>query len=230
MKEIRILHILPKMLSLYGEYGNVAILNHVLTENGHRVSIDHWDNGCLNLEPYDFIYLGSGTEDNLQEALRRLEPHKEAILASIDSGKLWLATGNAMSLFGKSGLEILPFNTVTDATSRFMGDVLTDNHNSKPLVGYVNTSCRYENITHPLFELRFGSHLGNDKGNSCGEGILINNFYGTQLIGPVLVKNPHFLMEIASKITGTEISIDAESYLMKAYMVTLHELQKRAKN
>ena len=32
MKEIRILHLFPKRLSLYGEYGNLSILKKVLTD------------------------------------------------------------------------------------------------------------------------------------------------------------------------------------------------------
>ena len=39
MKEIRILHLFPKRLSLYGEYGNVAVLARTLESLGNKVEI-----------------------------------------------------------------------------------------------------------------------------------------------------------------------------------------------
>lgn len=228
MKEIHILHLMPKLLSLYGEYGNVAILTKVLTDHGCGVTVDSWESGTLTLQNYDLVYIGSGTEDNLLEAIRRLAPHAEAIRASIDGDQLWLATGNAMAVFGRSGLDVLPYDTTTDPATRHMGDVLTEDYNGSPMVGYINTSCKYEDIAEPLFRLRFGQQLGNDKGASAGEGIRCHQFYGTQLIGPVLVKNPHFLEALASQITGDSITVGADTYLRKAYNVALQELQKRS--
>lgn len=229
MKEIRILHLMPKLLSLYGEYGNVSILRKVLTDHGYVVSVEEWESGNLDLNGYDLIYIGSGTEDNLKEAVRRLMPYADQIRESVDADRRWLATGNAMAIFSASDLNILPFDCVTDPEKRFMGDVITEAAFGSPMVGYVNTSCRFEGITTPLFSLRFGSHLGNDKGSSNAEGIRYREFLGTQLIGPVLVKNPHFLEEIAGRITGSKISVSDDSNLKKAYAVTLGELEKRAK-
>lgn len=230
MKEIHILHLMPKLLSLYGEYGNVAILNKVLTDKGYSVIVDQWENGALDLTKYDFVYVGSGTEDNLCEATRRLSSHADAVRHSIDQGICWLATGNAMAVFGKSALGVLSYETETVTESRYMGDVLTQDLFGGPLVGYINTGCRYSGIVTPLFRLRFGLYLGNEKNGTDGEGILHNRFYGTQLIGPVLVKNPHFLAALASQITGEMVSVDSESYLCKAYDIALRELQKRASN
>ena len=101
MKEIKILHLFPKLLSLYGEYGNVAVFANELKKAGYAVVVDDWENGELQLSGYDLIYVGSGTEDNLLEAVKRLAPYAEAIKESVQS-TTWLATGNAMTLFGKS--------------------------------------------------------------------------------------------------------------------------------
>lgn len=229
MKEIRILHLMPKLLSLYGEYGNVSILRNVLADHGYHVSVEEWETGNLDLNGYDLIYIGSGTEDNLKEAVRRLTPYADQIRESVDADRRWLATGNAMSIFSSSALNTLPFDCVTDPEKRFMGDVITEDAFGGPLVGYVNTSCKFEGITAPLFSLRFGGHLGNDKGSTNAEGIRYREFLGTQLIGPVLVKNPHFLEELAGRIAGCKITVSNDSYLKKAYAVTLSELEKRAK-
>ena len=134
MKEIKILHLFPRLLSLYGEYGNVAVLEKVLKEEGCAVTVTGWEQGDLDLASFDFIYVGSGTEDNLLEAVKRLNPHAEKIAASIQGGQNWLATGNAMTLFGKTiarrgqesqALGCFGYATELNEQKRFLGDVVT---------------------------------------------------------------------------------------------------------
>ena len=227
MKQLKILHLFPKLLSLYGEYGNVAVLRRALEDHSCAVTVETYENGELILDGYDFIYVGAGTEDNLLEAIRRLMPHKEAIATSIESGKLWLATGNAMTLFGASvdgqaALNCFPYTTAIHKDKRYLGDVLTEDG----FVGFINTSCLYGGITTPLLQLKLNPQLGNDKA-SASDGIRYHNFYGTQLIGPVLVKNPHFLQHICRELTGENITLPSDSYAQKAYDVALSELQKQ---
>ena len=235
MKEIKILHLFPRLLSLYGEYGNVAVLRRTLEDAGFTVTVDSFENGELMLDGYDFIYAGAGTEDNLLEAIRRLMPYKASIAQSINDGRLWLASGNAMTLFGNSvargeavseALGCFDYTTAICDNKRYLGDVLTEEAFGGAFVGFVNTSCVYKGITAPLLTLRLGVNLGNDK-SSGKSGIRVCNFYGTELIGPVLVKNPHFLEHICKELTGQEIEISKESYAAKAYDVALTELTKR---
>ena len=40
MSEIKILHLFSRLLSLYGEYGNIAILEKTLTDKGHSVTVE----------------------------------------------------------------------------------------------------------------------------------------------------------------------------------------------
>ena len=234
MKEIKLVHLLPDLLSLYGEYGNVAILSKVLQDNGYSVSVQKWNDGKLDLSNAGFIYIGSGTEENLMEAAKRLLPYREIIKNSIESGKLWLATGNAPALFGKviygkdmtqEALAVAEFETTIDTTKRHLGDVLTEAYLGTPMLGFINTSCAMTGIE-PLMNIRLNPKLGNDKQNS-GEGFCIHHFFATQLIGPVLTKNPHFLAHIYKMITDTDLTIDPDSNLAKAYAVSLNELTKR---
>ena len=235
MKEIKILHLFPRLLSLYGEYGNIAMLERTLKDAGHTVMIDSYENGELSLNGYDLIYAGAGTEDNLLEAIRRLMPYKDAIAASFAADQLWLATGNAMTLFGAcvtrreattEALGCFGYTTVIYDSKRYLGDVLTSEAFDGAFVGFINTSCVYEGISTPLLELKLGNQLGNDK-HSAADGIQTNNFFGTQLIGPVLVKNPHFLSHICHLITGDSIKLPDDSYAKKAYRVARDELTKR---
>lgn len=230
MKEIKILHLFPKLLSLYGEYGNVAVFANELKKAGYAVAVDGWENGELQLSGYDLIYVGSGTEDNLLEAVKRLAPYAEAIKESVQS-TTWLATGNAMTLFGKSitrgdvtsfALNVFDYTTAIHNGKRYLGDALT----AENMIGFINTSSVYEGIGTPLFNLILNAKLGNDKA-SAADGIHTGKFYATQLIGPVLVKNPPFMEKIAAEITGEVLSLSPDSNICKAYEVSLNELKKR---
>lgn len=233
MKELKILHLFPRLLSLYGEYGNVAVLKATLEENHCTVAVTEWEDGPVDLSAYDFFYVGSGTEDNLLIALNRLLPYAEAVKASVEAGKVWLATGNAMALFGKTlkradetpALGVCAYDTVIEDAKRYLGDVIAADEPTT--LGFINTSCRYTGIETPLMELLLNKDLGNDK-ISPAEGVRENNFFGTQLIGPFLVKNPHYMELVCSLLTGSDIKIDADSYLAKAYAVSCKELRNRA--
>ena len=233
MKELKILHLFPRLLSLYGEYGNVAVLKATLEANDCTVTVTQWEDGPVDMSAYDFFYVGSGTEDNLLIALNRLLPHAEAVKASVEAGKVWLATGNAMALFGKtlkradeqSALGVFSYDTVIEDAKRYLGDVIAADEPTT--LGFINTSCRYTGIETPLMELLLNKELGNDK-ISAAEGIRENNFFGTQLIGPFLVKNPHYMEKICALLTGCDVKIDPESYLAKAYAVSRKELRNRA--
>ncbi len=236
MNEIKILHLFPKLLSLYGEYGNVAVLRSTLEGSGYDVQVDHYEDGPLTLEGYDLVYVGAGTEDNLMEAIRRLLPYAAEIKASMAGDTRWLATGNAMTLFGATvtrygatseALSCFDYTTDIEDDRRYLGDVLTEAAFGSPLVGFINTSSVFTGIASPLLTLKLNKQLGNNKKDNA-DGIHAGNFYGAQLIGPVLAKNPHFLCHICQELTGASIAIDPESNIQKAYQVALNELSARA--
>lgn len=238
MKNIRILHLFPKLLSLYGEYGNVAILKKALCDSGYSVSVEEYEGGgSLELTDIGFVYVGSGTEDNIMEANVRLVEDFNTVKSSVAYGTVWLATGNAMSLFGKKiirkGKEtdssgVFDYVTEIDDKNRYSGDVLSSSENvfSSRLVGYINTSSVYRGIENPLCNLMLGARFGNDK-KSSADGILNEKFYGTQFIGPFMVKNPCVLAKIYEDITGEPLFISDEAYIKKAYDIACSELTKR---
>lgn len=238
MKEIKILHLFPKLLSLYGEYGNVAILTKTLKDNGYSVDVREHENGSDIDFDVDFVYVGSGTEENISEACSRLKKFGESIKASVENNTVWLSTGNSMSLFGRSiktadadakdAVSLFDYITEIDSENRFHGDVLTseDNVFGNKLIGYVNTSSVYFNIKKPLLKFVLGEKLGNDKKN-LSDGIIYRNFYGTQLIGPFLVKNPAVLSRIYRDITGETLILNEDLNIVKAYNTAVSELTKK---
>ncbi len=233
----KILHLFPRLLSLYGEYGNLVVLKNALEKGGFEVSITACEDGIADFGAYDLVYAGAGTEDNLLEAASRLENSAQSIQSAAHAGTLFLATGNAMTLFGKTvifgsrqtaGVSLLPYTTTIREDKRYLGDVLTTDSNvcAARTLGFINTSCVYTGVEKPLLVLELGKTLGNDKASSA-DGALEPFFIGTQLIGPFLAKNPHFLSYVYGKLTGETLTLSPDCSQVRAYDVAAAQLLAR---
>lgn len=190
------------LLNLYGNDGNIKILTQKLAEAGVGAEIRYISAGDkLEFSEYDMIYMGSGTEENQKIAIKALKPYKEEINAAIDSGKLFLMTGNSLDIFGQKldGADVaedVEGLGIFDYYSEYVPRIKkmyrnNDTFLDKPVLGFLNHNYELKNNKDPLF--------GDDD-------VRINNFFGTYLEGPVLIRNPHFLIFILSLLTG---NIDA---------------------
>lgn len=206
---MKILHLFYDLLNLYGEYGNLCVLERGLKEKGIEVTVDKLSIGDeLDFSQYDLIYIGSGTERNQKVSLQYLMPYKKALSEALDSGKIILATGNAFEMFGKTitdcnkkeyeALGLFDFyteesdqRTVTDAKSKckFCEDTL---------IGFINKASEIKGIKNSFCEMLDGAGNTADDKN---EGIHEGNFYGTHLIGPVLVRNPALLQHFVELLS-----------------------------
>lgn len=229
-------------MNLYGEYGNIKAMARILKRNQVPFSADYLSvKDKVDLNQYDFIYVGSGTESNQIYVLEHLMTLKDDLKKYIDDGKVLLMTGNSFELLGKEivdasgktykALNLFPFSTRLQDKTRTTADALFTMQDSKyPLVGFINKCSTIQGITTPLFQVKLG--LGNEK-NGTTEGIRVKNFFGTHLTGPVLIKNPFFLQHLAELVCVGEPDIawntDYMKYEKKSYNITLNELGKRLK-
>ena len=194
--EIKILHWYYDIMNLYGEYGNIKILEKHLKDQKLKVIVDKKTvNEDVNLSEYDFIYIGAGTEDNQMFVMQDMMKYKEQLKEYIDSEKVALFTGNSYELLGKTidgkeTLGILDFETTT-LKDRVTSDVIyKSKFLKKQAVGFVNKMSNIVHNLNPLFEVEFG--IGENE-NKDIEGIKYKNFYGTHVSGPILVRNPEIL-------------------------------------
>ena len=130
-------------------------------------------------------------------ALEYLQSYKDNIKTALDNGTVILATGNSFEIFGQSvtdcdgikheGLSFFPYETV-EGKERIVTDSLcTTLLCGGDIIGFVNKASLTTGATSPLFDVKQGS--GNSKDDNK-EGVHYGNFYGTHLIGPVLIRNP----------------------------------------
>ncbi len=180
--KLKIAHLYPKELALYGENGNIKALKYALDKeniNYEIINVDKEDK--LNFKEYDMVYMGSGRKQFLEDVAVRLEPYKEDILEYIKKDKIMLVTGNAVSI-----LKFLDLYEVEEYQERRVSDVVaTCSLCQGNILGFQNTEYLIKSTNKILFNIDAG--YGNDKTRM--EGFMLNNFYVTTLIGPILARN-----------------------------------------
>jgi hypothetical protein len=205
------------LLNLYGDDGNIKALKQRLTNQGVNVKIDYISLGdIINFAKYDIVYFGSSTDDNLLIALDYLKEYKDDIKRYIDGNKFLLATGNSVELFGKyiqkgeekiEALGILNYYT---------------EYNESRIVNDINYSCTISSKNIIGFENHRGHIISKEKNflyNGDNKyGVIYNNFIGTYLLGPMLIRNPYFLEDYIKKILNKEdIKEDNYNLEIEAY-------------
>lgn len=235
---MKLLHLYHDIMNLYGDYANILALQRILENSGEEVNVDRLslsDNAVF--DDYDFIFIGSGTEKNQKVVLADLMKYKDQLAAYIASEKPLLMTGNSFEMLGKSitdgggktfdGLSLYDFTVTEERGRRYTTDIIAStDFLDQPLVGFINKSSMIHGIKNPLDTVTFG--IGNCDGEMT-EGIRDKNFFGTHITGPVLQKNPHFLICIAELILGRKPDDSQLSYEKKGYDNTLKKLSERIK-
>lgn len=222
-------------MNLYGDYGNICALQKILTANGIKSEVDTLSVGDKpHFSDYDFVYVGSGTEENQKLALRHLSDYKDELKAYFDSEKTALFTGNSFEMLGNEingfseryeGLGILDFYVSEQNKKRITADIVAEREGlQKPIVGFINKCSEIYGVANPLFSVKMG--VGNNSA-SAEEGICEKGFICTHITGPILIKNPHFLHYVASRLKDVELDADRFSYENAAYEITLKKLCER---
>ena len=179
---ITIAHLYPYELALYGENGNIKALTYMLDKEKIKykvILIDKEDK--LEFSKYDFIYLGSGRKQYLEDVKKRLLPYEEEIKEYIETNKILLATGNAISI-----LEFLDMYKVKYYEKREVHDVEATTSLCKGSIkGFQNTEYLIDTTKNVIFNINEG--IGNNY--TFIEGFTYKNFYATSIIGPILARN-----------------------------------------
>ncbi len=210
MKEVKIGHLYPKLLNIYGDGGNILALKKRLEWRGYNVVIDEINVGDENIYEHDIYFIGGGQDLQQIEVSKELQKHKDFFTNERDRGAVFLGICGGYQLFGHYyqphngekllGISLLDAYTIA-GNKRFIGNVTvkTDLVEPNTLVGFENHSglTYLSGETKPIGNIVVGN--GNN-GSDGSEGARYKNVFGTYLHGSFLPKNPHFtdyLLELA---------------------------------
>lgn len=216
MKTIKIAHLYYDLMNYYGEQGNVLALKTAIEYAGFKVNIKTLSvDDEIDFEKYDIFYMGMGTKRNQEIVRKDILKYKEKIENVIDK-KMFIMTGNSYELFGKKiddkkCLGIFNFSSKT--TDRIVGEqIFKSDIIKETIIGFQNRFSSNNIKDDYLFEVIKGT--GNDL-ESKVEGIHKNNFFGTYLLGPILIRNPYFKDALLKYIGIDKVNIKLVDY--KAY-------------
>ena len=198
---LKIAHLYPKLLNLYGDMGNIITLTKRCEWRGIKVEIDNIGIGD-EIGEHDFYFIGGGQDKQQQDVAQELYRHKEFLTTERDNGAVFLGICGGYQLFGHYyqpfegdkliGISLLDAYTVA-GKKRFIGNVTvkTDFLTPETLVGFENHSglTYLQGDTKPLGVSVVGN--GNN-GEDKLEGARYKCVFGTYLHGSLLPKNPHF--------------------------------------
>ena len=219
MKPIKILHLYPDRMNIYGDFGNIICLTQRMKARGIKSQYFSRSIGEEIDQDFDIVFMGGGQDKGQASIAQDLQLKSRALHEHHMRNVPILTICGAYQLFGKYFItaegEELPgigiFNAVTKATDfRMIGNLVIKSEVFGELVGFENHSGVTELLegSNPLGSVIKG--FGNSK-DSKAEGILQGNAIGTYMHGSFLPKNPtvaDFIIEQAVRLSRPEYSID----------------------
>lgn len=217
---ISIAHLYPKLLNLYGDFGNIITIKKRCKWRGINVEFDEINIGD-KIKNHDFYFIGGGQDKQQEDVAEELYKQKSELVAQRDDGAVFLGICGGYQLLGHyyqphnreklNGISLLDAYTVA-GKKRFIGNVTIGTEVIEPntLVGFENHSglTYLQGDTKPLGTVIVGN--GNN-GTDKTEGAQFKNVFGTYLHGSLLPKNVHFadyLIELAlEKRYGEKIKL-----------------------
>ena len=226
MKIIEVIY--PEFQNIYAELYNIEYLKKC--NKNIKVIYTHY-----NDEPYfvnndvDMIYMGSMPDSKIEPTIKKLTPYKDRIKAMIDNNTLFLITGNALEIFGEkviddkkiNGLNIFKYTAIKDMNKKYSSWYL-GKYRSLNIIGHKSQFSILQNVENGFITTIKGCTT--DMHNS-NEGIHYKKFYGTYLLGPILILNPKFTKLILKEL-GLKDALAFEKDIVKAYQLRLKELEK----
>lgn len=236
MDKIVIEYLFPEVSNLYGDPFNVKFLEGCINNNGREAEVIK---DSLNQIPYlaennpSVLYLGPMTERSQELVIDRLMKYKGRIKELIESGTVFLITGNAPEIFMSSiecedgrtinGLSLYPYTAKRKMFSRYNSLFLGEFEGIK-IVGNKSQFTHSYGECHEYDFIKVVRGDGLCPGNQ-NEGIRDNNFMATYLLGPLLPLNPLFTKYLLTKLGIENPSILYEEEAVRAYEIRLKEFE-----
>lgn len=229
---MKLLRLYDDLLDLYGDSGNFTVIKKRLSEAGYDLTTECRTVGePFDLTHYDFVYISPGLPKNLAVAAADLVPRCENLFEAIENGVVFLATGNAPALFGEEfylddgekikgcGLFPVRHNFGKKITIR---DLVGVTDTGLEITGFLNSTDTREGEYETPFVRITGS--GKQPYDKTTDGARKKNFFATELLGPVLVRNPELLRELLNLIAGEPLPPYDDSLELEAAKRILKEL------
>ena len=205
--KLKLLHLYPKEMNLYGDHGNVLAIKRRCEWRGIELEVIEHEPGQKIPSDIDIIFGGGGQDSGQGKIENDLQKIAPTIFKYVENGTPTLVICGLYQLFGQyfetsdghriTGANVLNLYTVGGPT-RLIGNITITTPEFGELVGYENHSglTTLGDGIAPLGTVVVGA--GNN-GKDMTEGIHYKNCIGTYMHGPLLPKNPRLTDFLISK-------------------------------
>ena len=199
-----IAHLLPDLLNLYGDGGNVRMLQQRLRWRGIPVEVCRVPFGAtVDFSQVDLVFMGGGPDREQKLASEQLLAMRDELADYVEADGPLLAICGGYQILGKQwlwgdelveGLALIDMETRRPGTSanRLIGNLMLESDlATRPVIGYENHAGRTylgEGVQ-GFGRIRGGVGFGNNDTDGV-EGVRYRNVVGTYSHGPLLSKNP----------------------------------------
>lgn len=213
--KIKILHMYPDILDLYGDGGNMEVIKYRCGQRKIVCETDiHTIGSNTDFSEYDLIYLGGGADFEQQLLANDLAGCAAQIRSAYESGVFFLAICGGYQLMGRyykdsngkkiPGLGLFDYYTTAseNKSERCIGNIIIEadlNGEKTKVIGFENHGGNTYGVKSPFGSVLLGN--GNSFGNSF-EGYFEKNVIATYLHGPLLSKKPKVADYIISSCIG----------------------------
>ena len=234
--ELKICHMYPDVLNLYGDRGNVLCMTKRLAWRGIDASVTKLPIGVQeSLAQFDLIFIGGGQDFEQEVLLDDLHRGKDReLIAAIKDGVCFLTICGGFQMMGSY------YETYDHKRCDFIGAVdlwtvgseqrmignykykCTESAGGSTVVGFENHSGKtwLGKGVEPLGQVLAG--FGNN-GEDGTEGVHYKNLFGTYSHGPVLPKNPEFCDMLLLTALSRKYGIDRLDPLDDAAELAAHD-------
>ena len=223
----------PEYCNLFGDLGNMMYLKACMPE-AEFIETPMNEEPAFAAEDMNLVYMGPMTERVQEKVIKKLKPYKARIEELINARKCFLFTGNAMEVLFREiidgdrvipGLNIFDFSAVRDYEHRYNGNFYGE-FNERKIVGCkTQFTMAYGPNEHACFAKTIRG-IGINK-SSIYEGVRRKNFYGTYLIGPLLVMNPYFTQYLMYHMGIEKPKLAYSEAVKDAYRQRLTEFENK---
>ncbi|MBR5227225.1 MAG: hypothetical protein IKV94_01115 [Clostridia bacterium] len=222
----------PEFCNLYGDLANIKYLEKSVKD----IEVIHTPlTGTPRFisDDIDMVYMCSMTEKTQEKVIEKLKPYTEKIKELINGNKLFLCTGNAFEVFGNyienedgskiEGLKVLDCHSKRDMLNRHASMFLGEFEDLK-MIGFKNQFSQTYGDNANCFFAKAIKGIGLNPETRL-EGIRVNNFIGTYLLGPLFILNPLFFKKIMDILKIEDYTLAFEEEIMAVYNKRLNEFE-----
>jgi lipid II isoglutaminyl synthase (glutamine-hydrolysing) len=201
---IVVAHLFPDLLNLYGDGGNVRVLEQRLNWRGIPVEVRRVRHGdSVDLAQVDLIMMGGSPDREQKLASADIVAMRDDLAAYVEDEGPLLAICGSYQMLGREwlvdgekvpGLGLVGMTTGRPGTSadRLVNNIaLKSDLASAPVIGYENHAGRtyLDEGVQAFGTVVSNTGLGNNE-ETKQDGVRYKNVLGTYLHGPLLAKNP----------------------------------------